>query len=77
MDSQSEVLWGIRKTLDANGISPLEVYVNLAGPDIVFSRGRQQAHATISMARECAAAAVDADDLLNRLRAAGAQITSN
>ena len=76
MDSQSDLLWGIRKTLDANGISPLDVYVNLAGADVVFYRGRQQAQASVGMARECAAAAVDADDLLNRLRASGARITS-
>ena len=77
MDSQSDLLWGIRKALDANGISALDVYVKLAGTDVVFSRGRQQAHATVSVARQCATAAADADDLLNRLRAAGARITSN
>lgn len=76
MDSQSDLLWGIRKALDAHGISPPDVYVKLVGADIAFSRGRQQAQATMQVARECAAAATDADDLLNRLRAAGARVTS-
>ncbi|HVV99576.1 MAG TPA: hypothetical protein VHB77_04515 [Planctomycetaceae bacterium] len=75
MESPSDILWGIRKSLDANGISPVDVYVNLLGADVVFYRGRQQAQTTAGVACECAAAATDADDLLNRLRAAGARMT--
>jgi hypothetical protein len=75
MESPSDILWGIRQSLNANGISPLDVYVNLLGADVVFYRGRQQAQTTAAIASECAVAATDADDLLNRLRAAGARMT--